>query len=112
MAVIRGNVTINLPDRPPSISRLTWTQNLLQSTLAAYVPPFGIFAQHDWPVPKGAIPGIALRTFHSLPTLIPYYVNFGAVVRRAERTTAKVATRADIARAERTTGKVATRVDE
>lgn len=33
-------------------------------------------------------------------------------VRRTERTTAKVATRTDIARADRTTAKVATRTDE
>lgn len=96
--------TIPAPGR--TVSLLTWTQSLIQTTLG---PPF---AQTDWPLPpRGAPYPLSLRTLHSLMTLVPG-LTFVYKVRRMERTTAKTGRRADIARMEQTTTKSARRVDE
>lgn len=70
------------------------------------------FRQTEWPNPVLARPSLALRTWHSLATILPLSVSSLRAVRRMDRTTAKVATRTDIARADRTTAKVAQRIDE
>lgn len=50
----------DLPRRP-AVPAQTWTQNLLQGTLAT--PTAAPFFQTDWPLPRAAVPATTLKTW-------------------------------------------------
>lgn len=105
MADLYQQLSVEVHPAVPSVVLRTWTQNLLQTTLA--IP----FAQMSWPVPRGYVPRFAL-SFSSIASVLPHPLKFIYGMRRAERTTPGSATRTDIARAERTTSGGGKRVDE
>ncbi len=102
-------ISEEVPAKGRSTDLLTWTQNLLPTTL---VDKGLAFYQLDWPVPKGPQYPISLRSFYSQMFVIPGQITIPAKMRRMERTSAAGTQRQDIARMERAAPGVMQRIDE
>ncbi len=87
-----GVVSGEGPKQGRSTDLLTWTQDLLQTTL---IDKGLAFYQTDWPVPKGYEYPLSLRTFTSQMVVIPGSITLVAHLRRMERATPGVMQRVD-----------------